>query len=234
MPVVPATEVLPDDMKQVHKMAEAVGYPFMLKASWGGGGRGMRPIFKPEELEEKVKEGRREAEAAFGNGEGYLERLIRRARHIEVQILGDSHGNIYHLYERDCTVQRRNQKVVERAPAPYLTDKQRNNICELGRKICAHVGYECAGTVEFLMDMDTEEVFFIEVNPRVQVEHTVTEEVTGIDIVRAQIRIAEGATLPQATGAKTQADIKLNGHASANPYHHGRPAKQFHPRLWAD
>ena len=213
VPVVPATEVLPDDMKQVHKMAEAVGYPFMLKASWGGGGRGMRPIFKPEELEEKVKEGRREAEAAFGNGEGYLERLIRRARHIEVQILGDSHGNIYHLYERDCTVQRRNQKVVERAPAPYLTDKQRNNICELGRKICAHVGYECAGTVEFLMDMDTEEVFFIEVNPRVQVEHTVTEEVTGIDIVRAQIRIAEGATLPQATGAKTQADIKLNGHA---------------------
>ncbi|GHA52237.1 pyruvate carboxylase [Amylibacter ulvae] len=213
VPVVPATEVLPDDMAEVRRMADEVGYPFMLKASWGGGGRGMRPIMDESELEEKVLEGRREAEAAFGNGEGYLERLVQRARHVEVQILGDSHGNIYHLFERDCSVQRRNQKVVERAPAPYLTEKQRTELCELGRKICAHVGYECAGTVEFLMDMDTDEFFFIEVNPRVQVEHTVTEEVTGIDIVRAQIKIAEGATLERATGAASQADIKLNGHA---------------------
>ncbi|GLQ34939.1 pyruvate carboxylase [Amylibacter marinus] len=213
VPVVPATEVLPDDMDQVRKMADEVGYPFMLKASWGGGGRGMRPIMNADELEEKVLEGRREAEAAFGNGEGYLERLVQRARHVEVQILGDSHGDIYHLYERDCSVQRRNQKVVERAPAPYLSDAQRQELCALGRKICAHVGYECAGTVEFLMDMDTDEFFFIEVNPRVQVEHTVTEEVTGIDIVRAQIRIAEGATLAKATGAASQDDIRLNGHA---------------------
>ena len=213
VPVVPATEVLPDDMDEVRRMANKVGYPFMLKASWGGGGRGMRPIMNADELEEKVLEGRREAEAAFGNGEGYLERLVQRARHVEVQILGDSFGEIYHLFERDCSVQRRNQKVVERAPAPYLTEEQRTEICNLGRKICAHVGYECAGTVEFLMDMNTEEFFFIEVNPRVQVEHTVTEEVTGIDIVRAQIKIAEGKTLARATGAQSQADIKLNGHA---------------------
>ncbi len=213
VPVIPATDVLPDDMKQVHKMAAAVGYPFMLKASWGGGGRGMRPIMSPDELEEKVIEGRREAEAAFGNGEGYLERLIQRARHVEVQILGDKHGEIYHLWERDCSVQRRNQKVVERAPAPYLSEEQRKKLCTLGRKICAHVGYECAGTVEFLMDMETKEFFFIEVNPRVQVEHTVTEEVTGIDIVRSQIRIAEGATLADATGVDSQASIQLRGHA---------------------
>jgi pyruvate carboxylase len=213
VPVVPATDVLPDDMDTVHKMAAEVGYPFMLKASWGGGGRGMRPIMGPEELEEKVLEGRREAEAAFGNGEGYLERLVQRARHVEVQILGDSHGEIYHLWERDCSIQRRNQKVVERAPAPYLSQEQREELCALGHKICAHVGYECAGTVEFLMDMDTQEFFFIEVNPRVQVEHTVTEEVTGIDIVRSQIRIAEGATLADATGVASQADIQLRGHA---------------------
>ncbi|UWQ10207.1 pyruvate carboxylase [Aliiroseovarius crassostreae] len=213
VPVIPATEVLGDDMVAIAKEAEEIGYPLMLKASWGGGGRGMRPIHGPDELEEKVLEGRREAEAAFGNGEGYLEKMITRARHVEVQILGDSHGEIYHLWERDCSVQRRNQKVVERAPAPYLSEEQRNEICELGRKICAHVNYECAGTVEFLMDMNSGKFYFIEVNPRVQVEHTVTEEVTGIDIVQAQIRIAEGKTLAEATGKASQDEIRLNGHA---------------------
>ncbi|MGB7320985.1 MAG: pyruvate carboxylase [Albidovulum sp.] len=213
VPVIPATEVLGDDFDAIKAEAASVGYPLMLKASWGGGGRGMRPINGPDELVEKVREGRREAEAAFGNGEGYLEKMILRARHVEVQILGDSHGQIYHLYERDCTVQRRNQKVVERAPAPYLTDAQRAEVCELGRKICAHVNYECAGTVEFLMDMDDEKFYFIEVNPRVQVEHTVTEEVTGIDIVQSQIKIAEGKTLAEATGVERQEDIHLKGHA---------------------
>ena len=213
VPVIPATEVLGDDMKAIRAAAARIGYPLMLKASWGGGGRGMRPIDNKDELETKVLEGRREAEAAFGNGEGYLERMITRARHVEVQILGDKHGGMYHLFERDCSVQRRNQKVVERAPAPYLDDAKRAEICELGYKICKHVNYECAGTVEFLMDMETREFYFIEVNPRVQVEHTVTEEVTGIDIVRAQILIAEGATVAEATGAASQDSIALHGHA---------------------
>ncbi|MCT8159872.1 pyruvate carboxylase [Pseudoruegeria sp. SHC-113] len=213
VPVIPATEVLGDDMAAIKAEAAEVGYPLMLKASWGGGGRGMRPIFSESEVEEKVLEGRREAEAAFGNGEGYLEKMITRARHVEVQILGDKHGGMYHLYERDCSVQRRNQKVVERAPAPYLTDAQRAEICELGYKICKHVNYECAGTVEFLMDMESGNFYFIEVNPRVQVEHTVTEEVTGIDIVQAQILIAEGKTIAEATGKPTQEDVRLNGHA---------------------
>ncbi|KFI33755.1 pyruvate carboxylase [Haematobacter missouriensis] len=213
VPVIPATEVLGDDFAAIRAEAGEVGYPLMLKASWGGGGRGMRPINGPDELEAKVREGRREAEAAFGNGEGYLEKMILRARHVEVQLLGDDHGGLYHLYERDCTVQRRNQKVVERAPAPYLTPEQRAEICELGLKIGRAVGYRNAGTVEFLMDMDSEQFYFIEVNPRVQVEHTVTEEVTGIDIVQAQIRIAEGETLAEATGAPTQADVQLKGHA---------------------
>jgi pyruvate carboxylase len=213
VPVIPATEVLGTDMEAIKKEAAEIGYPLMLKASWGGGGRGMRPIEAESELATKVSEGRREAEAAFGNGEGYLEKMIIRARHVEVQILGDKHGGIYHLWERDCSVQRRNQKVVERAPAPYLTEEQRTELCELGKKICAHVNYECAGTVEFLMDMESGNFYFIEVNPRVQVEHTVTEEVTGIDIVRAQILIAEGKTLEEATGKASQEDIQLNGHA---------------------
>ena len=213
VPVIPATEVLGEDMDLIAKEAAEVGYPLMLKASWGGGGRGMRPINGPEELEEKIREGRREAEAAFGNGEGYLEKMILRARHVEVQILGDNQGNIYHLWERDCSVQRRNQKVVERAPAPYLSGAQREKICNLGKKIAEAVDYECAGTIEFLMDMDTGEFFFIEVNPRVQVEHTVTEEVTGIDIVRAQILLAEGKSLIEATGTASQYDVKLDGHA---------------------
>ncbi|SEK89835.1 pyruvate carboxylase [Roseivivax marinus] len=213
VPVVPATEVLGDDMEAIRKEAAEIGYPLMLKASWGGGGRGMRPIRSEKELADKVSEGRREAEAAFGNGEGYLEKMIERARHVEVQILGDKHGQIYHLYERDCSVQRRNQKVVERAPAPYLTQDQREELCELGRKICAHVNYECAGTVEFLMDMDSGNFYFIEVNPRVQVEHTVTEEVTGIDIVQAQILIAEGKSLAEATGMDSQDEVELFGHA---------------------
>jgi pyruvate carboxylase len=213
VPVIPATEVLPDDMEVVRRMAEAVGYPFMLKASWGGGGRGMRPVMSPDELEDRVREGRREAINAFGNSEGYLEKMIVNARHVEVQILGDSHGGLYHLWERDCSVQRRNQKVVERAPAPYLSPEQRAEVCDLGLRIARHAGYQNAGTVEFLMDRDSAAFYFIEVNPRIQVEHTVTEEVTGIDIVRAQILIAEGATLAEATGCPSQEAIRLHGHA---------------------
>jgi len=229
VPVVPATDVLPDDMDAVEAMADKVGFPLMLKASWGGGGRGMRPILSRDDLKDMVLEGRREAEAAFGNGEGYLERLIQRARHVEVQVMGDRDGNIVHLWERDCSVQRRNQKVVERAPAPYLTEKQREEICELGLKIARYANYECAGTIEFLMDMDTEEFYFIEVNPRVQVEHTVTEEVTGIDIVRAQILIAEGRSLWEAIGVPSQDAIELRGHAIQCRITTEDPANNFIP-----
>ncbi len=229
VPVIPATEVLGDDMELVAKQAAKVGYPLMLKASWGGGGRGMRAINSPDELVEKLLEGRREADAAFGNDEGFLEKMIQRARHVEVQILGDSHGEIYHLWERDCSVQRRNQKVVERAPAPYLSQEQRETLCELGKKICQHVNYECAGTVEFLMDMDSDEFYFIEVNPRVQVEHTVTEEVTGIDIVAAQIKIAEGKTLAEATGIAAQAEVPLFGHALQTRITTEDPTNNFIP-----
>lgn len=214
-PVMPASGILSDNMDEVKKMAEDVGYPVMLKASWGGGGRGMRVIRSEQSLETEVFAGRREAEAAFGNGEVYLEKLVERARHVEVQILGDLHGNIVHLFERDCTVQRRNQKVVERAPALYLDDEQRQSLCEGALRLARKVGYSNAGTIEFLMDADNDEIYFIEVNPRLQVEHTITESVTGIDIVKAQIQIAQGGEIgkTEETGVPQQSNIVLNGHA---------------------
>ena len=213
VPVVPATDILPSEMNEILTLAKQIGFPLMLKASWGGGGRGMRPVLSEDELFSKIQEGRREAKSAFGNDEGYLEKLITRARHVEVQILGDKFGKIFHLWERDCSIQRRNQKVVERAPAPYLNEAQREELCGYAKAICHKVGYYCAGTVEFLMDMDTGRFFFIEVNPRIQVEHTVTEEVTGVDIVRAQILLAEGKTIAESTGKTCQENITLNGHA---------------------
>ncbi len=214
-PVMPATGPLPGADEEIRKLAEEVGYPLMLKASWGGGGRGMRIIEHEGELLDQVRTGRSEAENAFGNGEVYLEKLIRRARHVEVQILGDNHGNIVHLFERDCSIQRRNQKVVERAPAPYLDDAERGELCQSALKLAEKAGYANAGTAEFLMDMDSGAFYFIEVNPRIQVEHTVTEEVTGIDIVKAQIRIAEGARIGELeeSGVPSQENIKLEGHA---------------------
>jgi pyruvate carboxylase len=210
----PATPPLPADEAQVRAMAHAVGFPVMLKASWGGGGRGMRVVEDDKELIETVAAARREAKAAFGKDEVYLEKLILRARHVEVQIVGDSFGNLVHLYERDCTVQRRNQKVVERAPAAFLTDGQRAELCEAALKIGRAVAYRAAGTVEFLQDADTGKFYFIEVNPRIQVEHTVTECVTGIDLVKAQIRIAAGARIGTLeSGVPRQEDIRVNSHA---------------------
>ncbi len=214
VPVMPATALLPEDIKVCEKLAGQVGYPLMLKASWGGGGRGMRTIENVEQLRELLPIARRESKAAFGNDEVYLEKLVRHARHVEVQLLGDTHGNLVHLFERDCTVQRRNQKVIERAPAVFLDDTERANLCELALRIGRAVGYVNAGTVEFLQDADTGELYFIEVNPRVQVEHTITECVTGIDIVQAQLRIAAGAKIGEpGSGVPQQAQIKLNGHA---------------------
>ncbi|MFT3964531.1 MAG: pyruvate carboxylase [Sphingobium sp.] len=215
VPVMPATDPLPDDPETIKRLAAEIGYPVMLKASWGGGGRGMRPIESEGQLLDAVAAARREAAAAFGKDEVYLEKLVRRARHVEVQLLGDSHGNLVHLFERDCTIQRRHQKVVERAPAPYLDDAQRAELAEAALRIGRATNYVGAGTVEFLMDADTGKFYFIEVNPRIQVEHTVTEVVTGLDIVKAQVRIAEGGHVGQVeeTGIPAQSAIALDGHA---------------------
>src|ERR1700760_3995737 len=195
VPVMPATPPLPTDIEECRRLARNVGYPVMLKASWGGGGRGMRVVENDAQLAELVPAARREAKAAFGNDEIYLEKLVRRARHVEVQILGDSHGGLVHLFERDCSVQRRNQKVVERAPAVFLSEAQRKEFCDAALAIGRATRYINAGTVEFLQDADTGKFYFIEVNPRIQVEHTVTECATGIDIVKAQIRVAGGARI---------------------------------------
>jgi pyruvate carboxylase len=214
VPVMPATPPLPRDMSEAAREAARIGYPVMLKASWGGGGRGMRVVDDEAQLAELLAAARREAMAAFGNDEVYLEKLVRRARHVEVQILGDMHGNLVHLYERDCTVQRRNQKVVERAPAVFLDDADRATLCGHALAIGRAVGYVNAGTVEFLQDAETGECYFIEVNPRIQVEHTVTEMVTGIDLVKAQIRIAAGAAIgTPGSGVPLQAEIRVGGHA---------------------
>ncbi len=214
VPVMPASEPLPDDVDAAAAVAAEIGYPLMLKASWGGGGRGMRVLSGEEDLRRGLTPARREAKAAFGRDEVYLEKLVERARHVEVQVLADRHGSIVHLFERDCTVQRRHQKVVERAPAPYLDEERRAEICRHAVAIANAAGYAGAGTVEFLQDADTGRFYFIEVNPRIQVEHTVTEEVTGIDIVKAQIRIAEGAAIGDPDcGVPRQGEIRLNGHA---------------------
>jgi pyruvate carboxylase len=220
VPVMPASPALPMEADEVRRLARAVGYPLMLKASWGGGGRGMRTIEAEAELLEKVTQARRESLSAFGKDEVYLEKLVRRARHVEVQLLGDHHGALVHLYERDCSIQRRNQKVIERAPAPYLDEGTRMALCEAALKIGRAATYVNAGTVEFLMDVETGEFYFIEVNPRIQVEHTVTEVVTDLDIVKAQILIAAGGRIGAVradgeleAGIPGQAGIALRGHA---------------------
>ncbi|WP_020173695.1 pyruvate carboxylase [Methyloferula stellata] len=215
VPVMPATEPLSDAPDDIKKRAAEIGYPVMLKASWGGGGRGMRPVESEDGLLDAVAAGKREAKSAFGKDEVYLEKLVKHARHIEVQILGDTHGTLLHLFERDCSIQRRHQKVIERAPAPYLTPEQRQAFADAALKIGRATDYVGAGTVEFLMDADTGAFYFIEVNPRIQVEHTVTEVVTGLDIVKAQIKIAAGGHLGKVeeTGIPPQDEIKLSGHA---------------------
>jgi pyruvate carboxylase len=214
VPVMPASPPLPRDDAECARLAAEVGYPVMLKASWGGGGRGMRVVDSESQLAGLVAAARREAQAAFGNDEVYLEKLIRRARHIEVQILGDSHGGLVHLWERDCTVQRRNQKVVERAPAVFLDAAQRSALAAMAIDIGRAADYVNAGTVEFLQDADSGQIYFIEVNPRIQVEHTVTEAVTGVDLVKAQIRIAQGARIGDPdSGVPAQEEIRSSGHA---------------------
>ena len=198
VPTIPGTEQAVVRSDDVRALAEQVGYPLMIKASFGGGGRGMRIVQSADELDSKLDEAQREAEAAFGRPDVFLERYIPRAKHIEVQILGDAHGGLVHLWERDCSVQRRHQKVVEVAPSVALDDVLRGRICDAAVQLCGSVGYRNAGTVEFLLDVDRGEFYFIEVNPRIQVEHTVTEVVTGIDLVRSQLLVADGHRLHSA------------------------------------
>ena len=215
VPTVPATGALPADRGAALAAAEEVGFPGILKASWGGGGRGMRVVESPDAFEAALLAARREAAAAFGKDEIYLERFIRRARHLEVQVLADAAGRIVHLFERDCSVQRRNQKIVECAPAPELSPAEREALTGYALAIAREADYLNAGTVEFLHDLDTGRFHFIEVNPRIQVEHTVTEQVTGVDLVRAQIRIAEGGVIGDGPGTACppQDAIALRGHA---------------------
>ena len=195
VPIVPGTDLAGSGPSEVLEAARSIGYPAIVKASFGGGGRGMRVVHDEGELLGRVEEARTEAHRTFGDGSVFLERYIARARHIEVQILADAHGSVVHLWERDCSVQRRHQKVVELAPAENLPAGIRNAICDAAIRVARESGYVNAGTVEFLVDADSGDWYFIEVNPRIQVEHTVTELVTGIDLVRSQILVAQGHRL---------------------------------------
>jgi len=214
LPVVPGTEEPVTQRDDAQSIADKIGYPLMVKAAFGGGGRGMRVVQNAQGLQAGLQEARAEAGAAFGNDAVFLERFIRRARHIEVQILADQHANVLHLHERDCSVQRRNQKVVEVAPAVNLDPKVRAGLCKAAVALARESKYYSAATVEFLVDAESGEYYFIEVNPRVQVEHTVTEMVTGIDIVQSQIQIAQGFALHGAEMNLPHQDaILLHGYA---------------------
>jgi pyruvate carboxylase len=230
VPVVPGTEDPITNARKARSMAKEIGFPLIIKAAFGGGGRGMRVVNSPDEFEGKLEEASKEAQSAFGNGAVFLERYIRHARHIEIQIIGDRHGNILHLYERDCSVQRRHQKVVEVAPALNLDANVRNAIAAAAVRIAREAGYYNAGTVEFLVDADTNDFYFIEVNPRVQVEHTVTEMVTGIDIVRSQILIAQGAHLHDPPlSLPAQERVPLYGYALQCRITTEDPSRNFAP-----
>ena len=214
VPTLPGTEDPVSDRGEALKVAAQIGFPLIIKAAFGGGGRGMRVVHKAGDLDALLDEAQGEAERAFGNAAVFLEKYIPRAKHIEVQILGDRHGEVLHLHERDCSVQRRHQKVVEIAPSVYLDERVRHELCDASVRIAKEIGYDNAGTIEFLYDLDTKDWFFIEMNPRIQVEHTVTEQITGIDLVRSQILIAQGAKLHGAELAlPQQADIPRMGYA---------------------
>jgi len=207
VPCVPGSDgPLGDDFDEIIKMARGIGYPIIIKASAGGGGRGMRVVHAEAALTAAITVTKAEARAAFGNDTVYMEKFLERPRHVEFQIIADSHGNAVHLGERDCSMQRRHQKVIEEAPAPGITEEQRNRIGERCVKACQEIGYRSAGTFEFLYQDD--EFYFIEMNTRLQVEHPVTEMITGIDLVREQLRVAAGEKL-----SFRQEDIDIRGHA---------------------
>ncbi|MBN8962819.1 MAG: acetyl-CoA carboxylase biotin carboxylase subunit [Rhizobiales bacterium] len=223
VPVVPGCDLL-NDVDHARAIGTAIGYPLLLKARAGGGGRGMRIVEHQQDIESAYHQASNEAKAAFGDGALYAERYVRRGRHIEVQVLGDGNGKVLHLYERDCTTQRRHQKLIEEAPSPALTTEVRRAMLEAALNLARRVNYRGAGTVEFLFDSETQEFFFLEMNTRIQVEHPVTEILTGIDLVQQQIRIAETGNLEL-----EQEDIVCRGHVIECRINAEDPSKGFLP-----
>mgnify|MGYP004515048517 FL=1 len=224
VPVIPGSDGVIADVDGAYEMADKLGYPVIVKASAGGGGKGIRIVRKKEDLKEAFLSAQSETKAAFGDDSMYMEKLIEGARHVEVQILGDSFGNVIHLGERDCSLQRKNQKVLEETPCEVLSEATRAKICESAVKAAKAAGYENAGTIEFLYDEDSDNYYFMEMNTRVQVEHPITEMVTGVDIVKEQIRIAAGERL-----SYRQDDIKISGHAIECRINAEDPSRNFAP-----
>ena len=223
VPVVPGSEGELENMKEAFRLAEVIGYPVMIKASAGGGGKGMRAVYRAEELENAINSAKNEAKAAFGDDKVYLEKLIVNPKHIEFQILADQHGNVLHMGERDCSVQRRNQKLMEESPSALMSKELRLEMGNAAVKAAKATGYVNAGTIEFLLDQQGK-YYFMEMNTRIQVEHPVTEMVTGIDMIKEQIRIADGEKLPY-----RQEDIEFRGHAIECRINAEDPKRGFMP-----
>ncbi|MDB8553949.1 acetyl-CoA carboxylase biotin carboxylase subunit [Turicibacter sanguinis] len=223
VPVVPGSDGLIESIEQGKRVAKEIGYPVLVKASAGGGGRGMRVINSEDEFEDLFQTAKLEAKMSFGDDSMYMEKFIENPRHIEFQILADQFGNVVHLYDRDCSVQRRNQKVIEEAPSPVLDELTRQKMGEIAVLAAKTVGYENAGTIEFLLDKH-QNFYFIEMNTRIQVEHPITEMITGIDLIKEQIKIASNLPL-----SFTQEDIKINGHAMECRINAENPSLNFKP-----
>ena len=224
VPCVPGSDGTVETVQEALRFAEEVGFPVLIKASAGGGGKGMRVAQSRDDLEVNMMAAKAEAAAAFGNDTVYIEKYLLRPRHVEMQILADSHGNAVHLYERDCSIQRRHQKLVEEAPSPAMTEELRAAMGEAAMKAVRAVDYQNAGTIEFLLDTDGR-FYFMEMNTRVQVEHPITEQITGVDIIKEQIRIAAGEPMRH----KTQAEIVKRGHAIEFRINAEDPAHNFRP-----
>jgi acetyl-CoA carboxylase biotin carboxylase subunit len=222
VPCIPGSEGIIKDFKECKKLGEEIGYPVMLKATAGGGGKGMRAVWKPEDLEAAWESARKEADASFGNDGMYMEKLIEEPRHIEIQVVGDSSGKACHLSERDCSVQRRHQKLTEETPSPFMTDKLRKKMGEAAVKAAEYIKYEGAGTVEFLVDKHRN-FYFMEMNTRIQVEHPITEQVIDYDLIREQILVASGVPISGKNYFPQLHSIECRINAE-DPYHGFRPS----------